>query len=238
MRTTEDELVIHDRAFAVVVRHRLFPKTVTGRRSECKDREPPRDSQGRLEELAQRFAELGTIGSRFLEGLLAGSRYGKNQAERVLRWVLTTHVTTWSQHWSGLCVMGPSPWRPCDEFWKHPVDPAHRWMRWPTTTGPTLTGCSRKTLRRPAPPRTTKTSCTRNPTMAARLSPRGKICPRDLKGVTATTARRSLLDDVNAALISSARPGDPDHARCGPVGGGTGIAQSLGIPASPARGAR
>ena len=37
-----------------------------------------------LEELAERFAELGPIGSRFLEGLLAGSRYGKNQAERVL----------------------------------------------------------------------------------------------------------------------------------------------------------
>jgi transposase len=84
VRTTEDELVIHDRAFVVVVRHRLFPKTVTGQHSDCKDREPPRDSQRRLEELAQRFAELGAIGSRFLEGLLASSRYGKNQAERVL----------------------------------------------------------------------------------------------------------------------------------------------------------
>jgi hypothetical protein len=76
--------VIHDRTFAVVVRHRLFLKTAVGERSDCKDREPPRDSQRRLEELAERFAELGEIGSRFLEGLLAGSRYGKNQAERVL----------------------------------------------------------------------------------------------------------------------------------------------------------
>ena len=51
---------------------------------DCKDHEPPRDSQRRLEQLAERFAELGAIGSRFLEGLLASSRYGKNQAERVL----------------------------------------------------------------------------------------------------------------------------------------------------------
>ena len=84
VRITEDEVVIHDRKFVAVVRHRLFPKTAVGERSDCQDREPPRDSQRRLEELAQRFAELGEIGSRFLEGLLASSRYGKNQAERVL----------------------------------------------------------------------------------------------------------------------------------------------------------
>jgi transposase len=84
VRTTEDELVIHDRAFVVVVRHRLFPKTVAGQRSRCEDHEPPRDSQRRSQELAERFAEFGPVGSRFLEGLLAGSRYGKNQAERIL----------------------------------------------------------------------------------------------------------------------------------------------------------
>jgi len=84
VRTTEDELVIHDRAFVVAVRHRLFPKTMTGQRSHCKDHEPPRDSQRRSQQLAERFAELGPIGSRFLEGLLGRSRYGKNQAERLL----------------------------------------------------------------------------------------------------------------------------------------------------------
>ena len=39
---------------------------------------------GGREQLAQRFAEFGAAGTRFLEGLLAGNRYGKNQAERVL----------------------------------------------------------------------------------------------------------------------------------------------------------
>ena len=40
----------------------------------CKDHEPPRDAQQRSEQLAERFAEFGPAGTRFLEGLLAGSR--------------------------------------------------------------------------------------------------------------------------------------------------------------------
>jgi transposase len=84
VRATEDELVIHDRAFVVAARHRLFPRTAAGQRSRCKEHEPPRDSQRRAEQLASRFAEFGPVGSRFLEGLLGCTRYGKNQAERVL----------------------------------------------------------------------------------------------------------------------------------------------------------
>jgi transposase len=84
VRMTEDELVIHDRAFVEAARHRLFPRADAGRRSPCQDHEPPRDTRRRLEQLAQRFAEFGVAGARFLEGLLAGSRFGKNQADRVL----------------------------------------------------------------------------------------------------------------------------------------------------------
>jgi transposase len=84
VRTTEDELVIHDRAFIEAARHRLFPRTVAGQRSLCNDHEPPRDSQHRLEQLTARFAAFGPSGSRFLEGLLACTRYGKSQAERIL----------------------------------------------------------------------------------------------------------------------------------------------------------
>jgi hypothetical protein len=40
--------------------------------------------QRRLEQLRERFAEYGAAGTRFLEGLLAGKRFGKNQGERVL----------------------------------------------------------------------------------------------------------------------------------------------------------
>src|SRR6516165_8501339 len=84
VRTTESELVIHDRAFVEAARHRLFPRTVAGQRSLCDDHEPPRASQHRLEQLTARFAEFGPSGSRFLEGLLACTRYGKSQAERIL----------------------------------------------------------------------------------------------------------------------------------------------------------
>jgi hypothetical protein len=84
VRVTEDELVIHDRAFVEAARHRLFPRAAAGQRSPCKDHEPPRDTQRRLEQLSKRFAEFGAARTRFLEGLLAGNRFGKNEAERIL----------------------------------------------------------------------------------------------------------------------------------------------------------
>jgi transposase len=84
VRLTEDELVIYDGAFVEAARHPLFPRTATGQRRRCKEYEPPRDTQRREEQLAARFAEFGAAGTRFLEGLLASNRFGKNQAERVL----------------------------------------------------------------------------------------------------------------------------------------------------------
>jgi transposase len=84
VRVTECEVVIHDPAFVEAARHPLFPRSVVGGRSSCPDQEPPRDAQRRSEHLSQRFAEFGATGTRFLEGLLGGNRFGKNQAERVL----------------------------------------------------------------------------------------------------------------------------------------------------------
>ena len=84
VRMTENELTIYDPSLAVAAVHPLFPRGTTGGRSHLKEHEPPRDSQRRSEQLAQRFAEFGAAGTRFLEGLLASARYGKNQAERAL----------------------------------------------------------------------------------------------------------------------------------------------------------
>ena len=84
VRVTEIKLTIYDRSFVAVVHHQLFPKTVTGGRSPCPDHEPPRDSELRQQKLAERFAEFGPAGTQFLKGLLGRTRYGKNQAERVL----------------------------------------------------------------------------------------------------------------------------------------------------------
>ena len=84
VRVTENELVIHDRAFVEATRHPLFARGVTGQRSCRKEHEPPRDAQRRSEQLAAQYAEFGPAGTRFLEGLLASNRSGKSQAERVL----------------------------------------------------------------------------------------------------------------------------------------------------------
>ena len=84
VRVSEDRLTIYDRSFSAAAEHPLWPRDVAGQRRRGADHEPPRDPQRRLERLGERFAEFGDAGTRFLEGLLAASRYGKNQGERVL----------------------------------------------------------------------------------------------------------------------------------------------------------
>jgi hypothetical protein len=84
VRIGEDVLTIYDRSFVAVATHALVPRGTVGRRSHLKEHAPPRDAHRRAEELAGRFAEFGPAGTHFLEGLLAGSRYGRNQADRVL----------------------------------------------------------------------------------------------------------------------------------------------------------
>ncbi len=84
VRVTQDQLAIYDQSFVVVASHQPFAKTVTGGRSLCPDHEPPRDSRERQQQLEERFAEFGPAGTQFLKDLLSRSRYGKNQAERVL----------------------------------------------------------------------------------------------------------------------------------------------------------
>jgi hypothetical protein len=84
VRVAENQLTIYDRSFVAVASHQPFPKTVTGGRSLCPDHETPRDSRERQEKPQERFSEFGPAGTQFLTGLLARSRYGKNQAKRVL----------------------------------------------------------------------------------------------------------------------------------------------------------
>jgi transposase len=84
VRITAHELIIHDRSFAEMARHALSPASSVGLRSRHKEHEPPRDGERKAEQLAARFAEFETVGSRFLEGLLREARCGKSQAEQVL----------------------------------------------------------------------------------------------------------------------------------------------------------
>lgn len=84
VRVTEEELIVYTPQVEEIVRHRLFPRHVTGQRREDKVHRRREDSAQHLTLLRERFTELGTPARRFLDGLLRDQRYGKSQARRVL----------------------------------------------------------------------------------------------------------------------------------------------------------
>ncbi len=84
VRITDEEVTIYDPRLEVLARHRRFPPSEKHRQSRQGEHLPPRDVEQRREALRQRFAELGPLAVRFMEGLLAAQRYGWDQAQRVL----------------------------------------------------------------------------------------------------------------------------------------------------------
>ena len=84
LRITEDELIVYGPDLAVLARHPLLPRTVTGQRSQLPEHRPQEDQQQKERLLRERFTELGPAAGRFFEGLLTTHRMGKNQAQRVL----------------------------------------------------------------------------------------------------------------------------------------------------------
>jgi transposase len=91
VRITECDVIIYGPNLEELVRHRLLPRTVTGQRSIQNDHLPGEDLRKKHAILPARFAELGTVASRFLEGLIAENRYGKDQAHKVLALLGTYH---------------------------------------------------------------------------------------------------------------------------------------------------
>src|SRR5262249_45312229 len=89
VRVTEDEVVVYGPHVEEVARHALLPRAVTGQRSERPEHRPAADPQQRQAVLRERFAELGPVAVRFLEGLVQAQRYSKDQAHRVLALVGT-----------------------------------------------------------------------------------------------------------------------------------------------------
>ncbi len=84
VRVTETELIVYSPHLAEIARHRLLPRGQTGQRCEQKEHRPGSDPRQHAAQLRERFAELGLIGERFLDGLLSSQRYGKEQALKVL----------------------------------------------------------------------------------------------------------------------------------------------------------
>lgn len=83
VRVTEDELLVYNQSLSLVARHPLLPDA-SGQTRKDPAHAPPRDLEEQLAQLRARYAELGPVGSQFLEGLLKKQRYGKHDARRVL----------------------------------------------------------------------------------------------------------------------------------------------------------
>jgi transposase len=84
VRVTETELIVYGPQVEEIGRHRLFPRGTTGQRSVLKAHRPSADPREHEILLRQRFAELGPIAERFLDGLVRDQRYGKRQAFQTL----------------------------------------------------------------------------------------------------------------------------------------------------------
>jgi hypothetical protein len=84
VRITDKEVAIYGPHLEVLARHPRFPPTERHRQSRQPEHLPPRDLEKRRETLQERFAQLGPLAVRFLEGLLQVHRYGWDQAQKVL----------------------------------------------------------------------------------------------------------------------------------------------------------
>lgn len=83
VRVTEEELLVYNQSLSLVARHALLPEA-SGETRKDPTHAPPKDQAEQLAQLRARYAELGPVGSQFLEGLLKQQRYGKHDARRVL----------------------------------------------------------------------------------------------------------------------------------------------------------
>jgi len=88
VRITETELIVYGPDLQELTRHRL-ESAGANKTASKPEHAPSRDEKRRHEELAQRFAELGPDGPRFLEDLVRTRRYGKDEAHRVLALLAT-----------------------------------------------------------------------------------------------------------------------------------------------------
>ena len=84
VRITENELIVYGSDVNEMARHRLFPRGVTGQQSIHKDHRPSTDPRIQQALLRERFAELGPLAGRFLDGLIRDQRYGYQQAFKIL----------------------------------------------------------------------------------------------------------------------------------------------------------
>jgi transposase len=91
LRITDEAVTIYGPRLEVLARHLRFPPTVRHQQRRQAEHLPPRDVARRREVLRERFAQLGPMAVRFLEGLLSAQRCGWDQAQKVLALLGTYH---------------------------------------------------------------------------------------------------------------------------------------------------
>src|SRR5262245_14979834 len=84
VRVTEAEVIVYSPQLEEVARHGLVPRGQTGQRCVQSGHRPSADPRQHEALLRERFAELGPVAARFLDGLLGSQRYGREQAVKVL----------------------------------------------------------------------------------------------------------------------------------------------------------
>jgi transposase len=84
VRITDEAVLIYSPRLELLAQHVRFPVTERQRQSRQAEHLPPRDLVERRKVLRGRFAELGPLADRFLEGLLASQRCGWDHAQKVL----------------------------------------------------------------------------------------------------------------------------------------------------------
>ncbi len=84
VRITDEEVTIYNARLEELARHPRFGPTQKHHQSRRPEHLPPRDITRRREALQERFAELGPLSVRFLEGLLSAQRCGWDHAQKVL----------------------------------------------------------------------------------------------------------------------------------------------------------
>jgi transposase len=84
VRVTETEVLVYSPQLQELARHGLVPRGQTGQRCVQSAHRPSADPRQHEALLRERFAELGPVAARFLDGLLGSQRYGREQAVKIL----------------------------------------------------------------------------------------------------------------------------------------------------------
>ena len=84
VRITENALIVYGPHIEEVARHRLLPRSTTGQRIEEASHRPSADPRRQHDDLRERFAQLGPVAGRFLDGLVRDQRYHQQQALKIL----------------------------------------------------------------------------------------------------------------------------------------------------------